>query len=79
MFKGSPLPYLINSGCVGCVGVGDEIHMGAVHSVMVSLQQHHPHLFDELGGWQQATCQMVSPQHFRMCVHQDGQGGIIAV
>lgn len=29
------------------------------------------HLFDELGGWRQVTCCMVSPQHFRKCMHQD--------
>jgi len=36
-----------------------------------AIRQQHPHLFDELGGWQQVTGQLVSSQQFRRLMHQD--------
>jgi len=66
VFKRSPLPYLVTSGCVG-----DEMHMVTQCDGYTAVRQRHPHLFDELGGWQQVTCQLVSSQQFCQFMHHD--------
>lgn len=40
-------------------GVGNEMHMVTQHADYTAERQRHPHLFDELGGWQQVTGQQV--------------------
>lgn len=52
-------------------GVGDEMHMVAQCDGYTAVRQRHPHLLEELGGWQQVTDQAVSSQQFRRFMHQD--------
>jgi len=47
------------------------MHMVTQCDGYTAVRQHHPHLFDELGGWQQVTRQLVSSQQFRQFMHQD--------
>jgi len=47
------------------------MHMVTQCDGYTAVRQRHPHLFEELGGWQHVTGQLVSSQQFRRFMHQD--------
>jgi len=53
------------------MGVGDELHMVAECTCYTAIRERHQHLFEVIGGWQQAGATQINAQQFRAFMSQD--------